>query len=135
MRRTPKLSRLPFKSAKRNQYVQLVPRFCWNYPNHIPCPDWRSLVGQSKFFDDVAFTSHLIGQLLFQYGMRKPLILLPLIGGLMTNITYILIAIFEDAIPLHMFFLTKMWEICGGMPLYYLGVCGYAATNSTKYNR
>ena len=72
---------------------------------------------------------------MFQYGMRKPLILLPLIGGLMTNITYILIAIFEDAIPLHMFFLTKMWEICGGMPLYYLGVCGYAATNSTKYNR
>ena len=53
----------------------------------------------------------------------------------MTNITYILIAVFEDAIPLHMFFLTKMWEICGGMPLYYLGVCGYAATNSTKYNR
>ena len=77
----------------------------------------------------------LIGRLMFQYGMRKPLILLPLIGGLMTNITYILIAIFEDAIPLHMFFLTKMWEICGGMPLYYLGVCGYAATNSTKYNR
>ena len=48
---------------------------------------------------------------------------------------YVLISLFGEALPLEIFFLTKAWDFCGGMPLYYLGVCSYAASNSKKANR
>ena len=70
-----------------------------------------------------------------QYGKRKPLILLPLLGAFITNMAYVLISLFGEALPLEIFFLTKAWDFCGGMPLYYLGVCSYAASNSKKTNR
>ena len=63
------------------------------------------------------------------------MILMPLVGALIANITFVFIGIFLDTIPLPVFYLTKMWEMCGGMPLYYLGVCSYAATNSKKQER
>ena len=70
-----------------------------------------------------------------QYGKRKPLILLPLLGAFITNMAYVLISLFGEALPLEFFFLTKAWDFCGGMPLYYLGVCSYAASNSKNNNR
>ena len=68
-------------------------------------------------------------------GRRKPLIFLPLLGGCITNLAFLLISLFEESVPLEIFFLTKMWDLCGGMPLYYLGICSYAASNSSKINR
>ena len=61
--------------------------------------------------------------------------MLPLLGAFVTNMAYVLISVFGEALPLEIFFLTKMWDFCGGMPLYYLGVCSYAASNSLKANR
>lgn len=75
------------------------------------------------------------GSLSDTYGKRKPLILLPLLGAFITNMAYVLISLFGEALPLEIFFLTKAWDFCGGMPLYYLGVCSYAASNSKKTNR
>ena len=70
-----------------------------------------------------------------QYGKKKPLILLALLGAFVTNMAYVLISLFGEALPIEIFFLTKMWDFCGGMPLNYLGVCSYAASNSKKDNR
>ena len=60
---------------------------------------------------------------------------MPLLGALVANVTFVAIALYEESVSLHIFFLTKMWEVCGGMPLYYLGVCSYAATNAKKNER
>lgn len=76
----------------------------------------------------------LAGALSDRYG-RKPLLLFPLIGSLITKSVYVIGSLFPNQLPLDFFYLAAAWDIFGGMPIYYMGIYGYGSNAAKQPQR
>ena len=74
------------------------------------------------------FTFSIIAGALSDVFGRKPLILFPLIGYLVSCIVNIINYAFVETLPVEFFYLNRIGSFFGGYAVYYLGVYSYGAT-------
>ncbi len=66
---------------------------------------------------------------------RKPLIIVPMIGFLLSGIFEIIFYTFEHQLPIYFWYLTLTFQFMGGMGVYYLGYYGFGATVASADKR
>ena len=59
---------------------------------------------------------------------RKPLIVIPLFGAVLTAIGMLINCLFIENLPVQFFHIDRLWQFFGGMSVFYLGSYGYIAT-------
>ena len=59
---------------------------------------------------------------------RKPLIIIPLIGGILSAVSDVFMYIYLETLPLEFFYLEQFYYFLGGSPVYYLGFYGYGSS-------
>ena len=82
-----------------------------------------------------ALYSLIGGSLSDDFGKRKPLIYMPLLGGLLAVIMDLFIYIFIDQLPVEIYYATTSYHFLGGSPIYYMGVYGFGATITSAAER
>ncbi len=66
---------------------------------------------------------------------RKPFIMLPLFGLMLTDVSLLVNYIFIETLPTEFFYLEYLWYLFGGVAVIYLGLYGYVATITTPEDR
>ncbi len=66
---------------------------------------------------------------------RKPLLLIPLVGFLITSIIDLVLSVVYRDVPLEFFYLSAIGFAFGGEPIYYMGYYGYGASITTLDER
>ena len=74
------------------------------------------------------------GSLSDDYG-RKPLIIVPIFGAVLTAIGMLVNCIFIENLPVQFFYIDRLWQFFGGISVIYLGAYGYIATYSNVQER
>ncbi len=91
-------------------------------------------VGQYLSGAPALIYSLFAGSLSDEFG-RKPLMMLPLFGCVLTDITLLVNYIFIETLPTEFFYFERLWFFFGGISVMYLGVYGYVATITTSEDR
>ena len=71
--------------------------------------------------------SLFVGSLSDDFG-RKPLMVVPLIGVVLSNAALLLNYLFIEELPVQFFYVDRIWLIFGGASVFYLGSYGYLAS-------
>ena len=66
---------------------------------------------------------------------RKPLMLVPLTGYILSSLVHILYYTFMDALPIEFLFLIRISSLFGGYAVLFLGIYGYGAADSKPEDR
>ena len=59
---------------------------------------------------------------------RKPLMVVPMIGIVLTNIALLMNCLFIEELPVQFFYVDRIWQFFGGVSVFYLGSYGYVST-------
>ena len=78
--------------------------------------------------------SLFVGSLSDDFG-RKPLMLLPLIGVVLTDVALLLNYLFIEQLPVQFFYVDRIWQLFGGGSVFYLGSYGYLASITSSNDR
>lgn len=93
-----------------------------------------NIVGQWIGLLPTLVFSLFAGSLSDDFG-RKPLILWPTAGAVLSAIFSTVNYAFINVLPLEFFYFDYFWQFLGGSPIYYLGIYGYGATVSRPEER
>ena len=66
---------------------------------------------------------------------RKPLMVIPLVGFVLTNVALLLNYLFIEHLPVQFFYVDRIWQLFGGVSVFYLGSYGYIASITSKNER
>ena len=66
---------------------------------------------------------------------RKPLMIVPIIGAVVTDAALLLNYLFIESVPLQLFYVEHLWQLFGGISIMYMGVYGYIASYTEPEER